>query len=344
MRDPRQPDFALLEKRSAILRALRDTLRDRAMLEVDTTMLHPAPAIEEHVDSFSCPMHHPQGGNEERFLHTSPEVAMKTLLSLGGGDMFQISHVFRNRQFSPLHQPEFTLVEWYRKNAGLENLFDDCQAMAATTINVIGSHHWRYRDASCDLQSKRWLRISVTDAFEKYCGIDLLATIDDPLFPDPRPFAHQAGLIGIRCDDKDHWDDIFFRIFTRLIEPELGRGRPTFLTDYPSPLALWARRNPDEPRLALRAELFLCGVEIANGFDELRDVEEFQHRVDVIRQRHEQRNHTPFIQDQQFLATMRRGLPACSGMALGLDRWIMLACGASRIQDVQWLPITMTPD
>ncbi len=338
-----------LRQRSMIIRRIRDYFHTTGMMEVDTPILRPHAAMEEHLQPVSCLVDHPLGEDTRYFLHPSPETAMKTLLSYGSDDIFQIGHVFRNREHSPLHRPEFTMVEWYRKNAGLEDLFRDCAKIVQAAVMVTQKKHWQWHHVSCDVgscdvgscdaescdvEAPILPQISVAQAFFDYCRIDIMATIDDPLLPDPRLLSQQAEKIGIRCAHDDFWDDIFFRILTDRIEPHLGCETPVFLTDYPTPLAIWAKPNPTDPRLSLRAEMFIAGIEIANGFDELLDLDECLRRVDSINIKRKERGKPALITDHGFIDSLRRGLPPCAGMALGLDRIVMLACGADDIHQI----------
>ena len=184
--------------------------------------------------------------------------------------------------------------------------------------------------------------MTVAEAFERHAGIDLLATAPDPAAPDLALLADQAGRLGIAARDGDHWDDLFFRVFLEHIEPKLGIGAPTVLTDYPISMAALSRPKPDDPRLAERFEIYVCGLELANAFGELTDpaVQRARFRADQALRRRLYGTEVPI--DEDFLAALEHGLPECAGIALGFDRLVMLATGAGHVEDVLWAPVAET--
>ena len=174
---------------------------------------------------------------------------------------------------------------------------------------------------------------------ERATGIDLLATAPDPLNPDADALRFAADGIGVRTDDGDTWEDIFFRIFLERIEPGLGAEVPTVLHSYPASMAALARLSPNDPRVSDRFEIFVCGMELANGYGELTGAAEQRTRFDVMMQQRIAAGREPLPVDGDFLAALESGIPDCAGIALGFDRLVMLATGADRIEDVLWVPV-----
>ncbi len=340
---PWRPDrlgqrLPLLANRGRILRALRGWFDSQHFLEVETPALQRSPGMEVHLKAFATDIEAPDGTHAPLYLHTSPEFAMKKLLAGGVPRLFQFARVWRNGERSDLHHPEFTMLEWYRAEAGYEDLMEDCEALLREALASIGATRFVWRGAVSD-PAQPFERLSVADAFRRYAGIDLLATTPDPQAPDAHALAARAASAGIRPRASDTWEDTFFRVMFERIEPRLGFDHPTILYDYPVSMAALSRPKPDDPRLAERFELYVCGVELANAFGELTDaaVQRRRFEADMATRRALYGNAYPI--DEDFLAALAHGLPPCAGIALGFDRLVMLATGADRIDDVLWLPV-----
>jgi lysyl-tRNA synthetase class 2 len=327
-----------LKQRGRILRALRSWFEGEGFLEVETPALQVSPGLEVHLRAFATTLETPQGGQAPLYLHTSPEFAMKKLLAGGVNRLFQFARVWRNGERSDLHHPEFTMLEWYRADAGYEALMADCEALLRATPSAAGTATLRWRGRECD-PALPFERLSVAEAFQRDAGIDLLATAPDPQVPDVRALAIAAERAGIRHDERDTWEDIFFRVMLERIEPGLGMGRPTILYDYPVSMAALSRPKPGDPRLAERFELYACGVELANAFGELTDAVQQRRRFEADRAMRRALYGEAYPIDEDFLDALAHGLPPCAGIALGFDRLVMLATGAERIEDVLWLPV-----
>jgi lysyl-tRNA synthetase class 2 len=250
----------------------------------------------------------------------------------------QFARVWRNGERSSLHHPEFTMLEWYRAEAGYETLMADCEALLRAALAASGEARLVWQGATSDV-SQPFERLSVAEAFQRHAGIDLLATAPDPQAPDAPALASSATHAGIRVRDADTWEDIFFRVMLERIEPTLGVGRPTILYDYPVSMAALSRPKPGDPRLAERFELYACGVELANAFGELTDAAVQRRRFEADRATRQALYGAAYPIDEDFLAALDHGLPPCAGIALGFDRLVMLATGATRIEDVLWLPV-----
>lgn len=329
----RQP---FLRARRRVLAALRHYLEARDFAEVETAILQISPGNEAHLHAFATELMAPDGARRPLFLHTSPEFACKKLLTAGEQRIFEFARVFRNRERGALHHPEFTMLEWYRTGEPYEALMDDCTVFLAVAAAAAGTDRFSFRGRDADPLATPE-RLTVAEAFRLYAGIDLLTTLTDRM-PDRNGLASQARTAGINLADDDSWSDIFSRILVERIEPRVGNGRATFLTEYPSPEAALARPNPSDPRVAERFELFMCGVELANGFGELTDPTVQRTRLEAEMTKKQQLYGERYPIDDDFLAALAH-MPAASGCALGFDRLAMLAARASRIEQVIWTPL-----
>ena len=322
---------AALMMRARIASALRAYFAERDFVEVDTPALQVSPGLEPHLAAFATTLNDGERA-ERRYLHTSPEFAMKKLLVAGMPRIFQLAHVFRDEIRSATHHPEFTMLEWYRAGEGLSRLIEDCQAL----LSLCPTLSWQGRD--CDPRAPIEI-ITVAEAFRRHAGIDVLASAPDPRAPAVDMLVAAAHSIGVATRSGDRWDDVFFRVFLERIEPHLGIGRATVLTEYPASMAALARLKPGDPRVAERFELYVCGLELANAFGELTDAAEQRRRFEADIALKRQLTGEAYPMDEDFLAALARGMPEASGIALGFDRLVMLATGAERIEDVLWLPL-----
>jgi lysyl-tRNA synthetase class 2 len=260
---------------------------------------------------------------------------MKKLLAAGERRIFSFQHVWRNRERTARHHPEFTLLEWYRVGQPYDALIDDCAAF----LRLTGSPVLRHGDLICDPLAPI-KRVSVAEAFERFAGIDLLATLDERgagLAPNLREACAASNLT---VADDDSWSDMFSKVLSDRIEPNLGLSQVVALDRYPACEAALARPAPDDPRVAERFELYACGVELANGFGELTDAVEQRRRFIAEMDEKERVYGTRYPLDEDFLTALAQ-MPPASGMALGFDRLVMLATGAPRIEDVIWTPLTL---
>jgi elongation factor P--(R)-beta-lysine ligase len=330
---------ARLETRERIRGAVRSFFAGRGYVEVDTPALQVSPGLEPHLRAFRTELHVPDElGAAMRYLHTSPEFAMKKLLVAGMPRIWQLAHVFRDGERSATHHPEFSMLEWYRVGASYRDLMAECAALVGTCQEAAGAEALVWRGRSADAR-RPWQRLSVESAFRQFCGIDLLATTPDPAAPDAERLAAAASRVGIPPHPGDDWEILYFRIFLERIEPNLGLGAPTILFDYPLSMAALSRRSPDDPRLAERFEVYVCGLELANAFGELTDPIEQRHRFVAEQAKKRALYGETYPIDEDFLAALEHGLPECAGIALGFDRLVMLATGAEDIEEVLWAPV-----
>ncbi|HEY4041688.1 MAG TPA: EF-P lysine aminoacylase EpmA [Rhodopila sp.] len=314
----------LLRRRAALTRAVRGFFLDRGYLEVETPYAVTAPGEEVHLRAFETALVRPDGTVERLWLHTSPEFAMKRLLVAGAGPIFQFARVWRNGEGSATHAAEFTMLEWYRPGAGMDALIDEVSDLLRAVLAPVA----RCRGVASELS--RFERLTVAEAFSRYGGVDLLAIGEDA--------GRLAAAAGVRLRVGETWEDLFFRLLLERIEPRLGRQHPTFLTHWPAAQAALARRDPADPRVGERFELFVCGIELANAFVELTDPAEQRARFVADRDRRMAMTGPDWPMDEDFLAALAHGMPASAGIALGFDRLAMIASGADRIGQVMWLP------
>lgn len=328
-RDTHADRRPVLLARGRIVSALRRWFEDQGFTEVDPAYLVVSPGNETHLHAFETVALDEGLTPRTRYLHTSPEFAMKKLLAAGEERIFTFSRVWRNREGGPRHAVEFTMLEWYRANAGYETLMADCTALMRLAAGAAGVTEFRHRDATCDPLAAP--RRTTLQAEARRHGVDLLATLGDPA-----ALAAQLGAIGLTTAPDDSWSDLFSRLLTARIEPGLGPG-PVILDAYPAPEAALARRSETDPRVAERFEVFACGLELANAFGELTDADEQRARFTADMDLREALYATRYPLDEDFLAALPQ-MPPAAGCALGLDRLVMLATGAPRLADVLWTP------
>jgi lysyl-tRNA synthetase class 2 len=313
-----------LRRRAGLAAATRAFFGARGFMEVETPCAVPAPGEEVHLQAWRTERLHPDGRAEPQWLHTSPEFAMKRLLAGGSGPIFQMARVWRNGEASATHAPEFTMLEWYSPGLGMAGLMDQTEAYLRAVLPPVVE----CRSVTTDLS--RFERLTVADAFARYVGADVLATAGDA--------AALAAGAGAVLRSGETWEDLFFRLLLERIEPRLGRAHPTFLTHWPAAQAALARRDPADPRVAERFELFVCSIELANAFVELTDAAEQRARFVEDRARRHAMGGEDWPLDEDFLAALAFGLPDCAGIALGFDRLAMIAADARSIGQVLWLP------
>jgi lysyl-tRNA synthetase class 2 len=328
-----------LELRGRLLAGLREFFAEAGFVEVQTPALQVSPGLEPHLQAFATVLHDPDSGAAlPRYLHTSPEFAMKKLLAGGMERIWQLTHVFRDGERSATHHPEFAMIEWYRAGASYRDIMADCEALLRRAQDAAGVDALRRRGDTADAR-RPWQYLSVADAFRDLAGIDLLATLSGPVNPDAGSLAAAAAQAGLTPHPGDDWETLFFRILLDRIEPRLGLSAPTILYDYPLAQAALARRKPEDPRLAERFEVYVCGLELANAFSELTDAAEQRARFEADQRKKRALYGETYPIDEDFLAALEHGLPVCAGIALGFDRLVMLAAGADHIEDVLWLPV-----
>jgi lysyl-tRNA synthetase class 2 len=323
--------------RNAIQAALRGFFAREDFIEVDTAVLQVSPGNEAHLHAFATEALTTDGQKAPFYLHTSPEFACKKLLAAGEERISCFAHVYRNRERGPLHHPEFTMLEWYRADESYESLMMDCVRILALATETVKTGKLAYRGAESDPFAGPE-RIGVAEAFERHAGIDLLASVAADGSTDRDYLAAETKRVGMRVADDDGWADLFSRVLVEKIEPHLGFGRITILDEYPISEAALARPSARDPRVAERFELYACGVELANGFGELTNAAEQRRRFEIEMAEKARVYGETYPIDEDFLAALPL-MPEASGIALGFDRLVMLATGASRIDQVLWAPV-----
>jgi lysyl-tRNA synthetase class 2 len=321
--------------RARITKALRDFFADRGFVEIETSVLVVSPGNETHIHAFASEQVAPAGTREQRYLRTSPEFSCKKLLAAGEDRIVEFARSFRNRERGALHHPEFTLLEWYRTNARYDVLMADCAEIVALAARTAGTRQFSWRGRMVDPFAEPE-RLTVAEAFARHAGINLLALLP----PQPMAsFAEAASKAGVRVAADDVWGDIFSRVLVELVEPHLGLGRPTVLCEYPAAQSPLATPSSRDPRLAERFEVYVCGVELANGCEELTDVSMQRRLLEQQMAEKERIYGERYPIDEELLTALALMSPA-SGVALGLDRLVMLATGATRIDQVLWTPLS----
>lgn len=318
--------------RGRIMAALRGWFEARDFVEAETAILQVSPGNEAHLHAFATELVGPDARRMPLYLHTSPEFAAKKLLAAGEPRLFTFARVFRNRERGALHHPEFTMLEWYRANEPYGALVEDCAALMRAAAEAAGTARFTFRGREADAFAPPE-RITVAEAFARHAGIDLLALLDDR-----DALAAAAKQQGLRVAGDDTWADVFSRVISEKIEPQLGIGRATILDEYPVSEAALARPTARDPRVAERFELYVCGVEVANAFGELTDPAEQRRRFEAEMTEKERVHGERYPLDEDFLAALAQ-MPPASGIALGFDRLVMLATGAPRIEQVLWTPV-----
>jgi lysyl-tRNA synthetase class 2 len=329
-----------LMARNRITSALRAHFAAADFVEVEPAALQVSPGNEAHLHAFRTEAIAPDGQRAAFFLHTSPEFACKKLLAAGERRIVSFSRVFRNRERGPLHHPEFTMLEWYRAGEPYETLMADTARLLALAADAAGTRTLAFRGHTAD-PFREPERLTVAEAFERFAGIDLLVRIERGGATDRDGLAADLRAAGLRVAEDDTWSDLFSRVLVERVEPRLGLGRATILDHYPIVEAALARPTARDARLAERFEVYACGVELANAFGELTDPAEQRRRFEAEMTEKRRVYGESYPLDEDFLSALAV-MPQASGIALGLDRLVMLATGASRIEQVLWTPVAET--
>lgn len=322
--------------RGRIIAAIRRYFRDRDFVEVECGALQVSPGNEAHLHGMRVEVVGPGGVSAPYYLHTSPEFACKKLLAAGEPRIFDLARVFRNRERGPLHASEFTMLEWYRAREPYAQVMADAVALLSIAAEAEGCQWLTFDGRTCD-PNLAPERLSVSEAFKRHAGIDLAAALDKAGNGRRDVLAKAALGAGLRVTDDDTWSDLFSKILSAKVEPALGLERATLLDEYPRVEAALAQPCPHDPRFAERFELYACGVELANGFGELTDAGEQRARFEAEMAEKERVYGERYPIDEDFLAALTE-MPPASGVALGLDRLVMLANGARHIDDILWTP------
>jgi lysyl-tRNA synthetase class 2 len=311
-----------LRARARILEGIRSFFRERGFLEVDPPIAQAYPNIDPNI--FPVKIADAAGKAERFYLHTSPELAMKKLLAAGSGDIFFLGKVFRDREGSPLHSPEFTLLEWYRVGGGADAVMRDVEELVRTLARTIAGDAVVHGDGRRIPVDGPWPRRELDDAFRELLGAGMA---------DGTALREALDRKGLRPGADESWEDLFHRACLDVVEPALVELGACFLTGYPTALGAMARRRPGRPDVSERFEGFVAGVELVNGYEELTDPAEQEARLLALAGRHRGSTGETLPVDPEFLEALRRGLPPCAGAALGVDRLVMLLLGKDDIAE-----------
>ena len=322
-----------LIRRFQIITAIRRFFAEEGFVEIETPALVPSPGLEPHLSALEVSCTRPEGTKSKKYLHTSPEYCMKKLLGKGWERIFQICRVFRDGEIGRTHQIEFTMLEWYRAHADYTKIMEDCEKLLAFVAReLFGIDECIWRGKRVDL-SPPFEKISVARAMHDYGGVDIDKN------GDSASLLREAKRKGYRfaAGEDYSFEDIFFKIFLEAVEPRLGDPKPTILYDYPAGMAALSRLKPGLPHLAERFELYIGGIELANAFSELNDPEEQRKRFEEEQQTRARLGRPVYPIDEELLQALAK-MPPSAGIALGVDRLIMLLCDAASIEEVIAFP------
>lgn len=320
--------IANLAARAKALAAVRAFFAERSFLEVETPLLVPSPGLEIHLDAVVA------GAG---YLITSPEYQMKRLLAVGLERIYQVCKCFRGNEHGPHHASEFSMIEWYRGYAELAAIIRDTEELVCEVVTAVaGAPIARVHDATGGQAIVRsidvtppWPHLTVREAMARFANVEVHG--DEPA----AVLVAKVRAAGIEVADGTAWDDAFFAAFLARVEPAIAAlDRPVILEDWPAPLAALAKRKESDPAVALRFEAYVGGIELANAFGELTDPVEQRARFEDDLKIRRERGRDVYPIDEKLLAALSEGLPPSAGIALGFDRLVMLATGATHIQEV----------
>ncbi|KKT37578.1 MAG: hypothetical protein UW37_C0012G0002 [Candidatus Gottesmanbacteria bacterium GW2011_GWA2_44_17] len=335
--------------RERVIKKIRSFFDERGFHEVETPMLIRHPPAESYLDVFETVLLDRHRNPTKAYLSTSPEVALKKLMVAGMGNCYSLTKSFRNTEAGDrLHNPEFTILEWYRVGATYTDIMKECEDLILHLLNTISFDHDKakpcrqglalnsqtlsYRDNYINL-APPWERISVKEAFQKYARVDLeeFSTIQNA--------RRIAVSMGYSVANENAWEELYNQIFLNEVEPHLGINRPTILYDFPVAVAALAKKKESDPRFAERFELYIGGLELGDCYTELTDWKEQKTRFDKEMKEIQRLGKTSYDYDHDFIEALRVGLPECSGIAVGVDRLIMLLTDSVNVADVLLFPI-----
>ncbi len=325
--------WELFRIRSQILQRIRDFFNRRGFLEIDAPLLTPYPTLDNNIRSIDLDIRDFNGKSHRLFMHTSPEHAMKKLLAAGAEKIYFLGKVFRDGELTHLHNPEFTMLEWYHTDADYHDIQKDTEELIRFVSDpILSDQTMDYQNSRIDL-SLPWECVTVRDLFLKHAAHDLEKSdrVED--------LRESASILDISYQIEDDWETLFFRIFLEKIEPHLGYPKPTFVTDYPARLGLMARNKTDQPGWAERVELYIAGIELANGYSELTDPEEQKERFSHEQRKVQAATGKSCPLDEELIEALKMGFPPSAGMSIGVDRLVMLLSNKTHIQDVLLFPM-----
>ena len=316
-------------------RLIREWFREHDFLEAETPIMRPTPSQEPYLEPFAVTVKNERGQTVPGALITSPEFSLKKLLTVGYPRLFELARCFRNGEpADDSHNPEFTMLEWYRANADYRDLMNDTESLVSDlALKLHPGPLTQHPDL--DL-SKPWERLTVRDALSRYASIDLDALLDAE--SSEQAFRDVLLARGMVVRGDESFDECFFKVFLTEVEPKLGLTKPTMLYDYPASMAALARLKAEDPRYAERVEVYAGGLELSNGFSELTNAEEQRKRFIEDQEVKRREGKQVFPIDEEFIAALAGGYPPSTGNAMGVDRLTMLLLDAPSIRDVLFFP------
>lgn len=318
----------IYETRVEILRLIREFFWSEGFVETDTPLAVRYPSQEPYLNFFPISVKHPSGSEHQMFLRTSPEFALKKLLAAGFPKIFEIGKCFRNvEDFGGTHNPEFTMIEWYRAPGGYADFMDDMERLYKFVAEKTGITTMKYNQREIKVDQS-WDRLSMKAVWKKYVGAELDNLLE---------FNHLAKFAtarGYAVNKDDQYDDIFFKIFLNEIEPYLGLERPLFVYDYPAIMTSLSRKCAADHRYAERVECYISGLEMCNGFGELTDADLQNKQLERDLALRAALGKETWPVDPDFIAALRSGMPPAGGVAMGVDRMVVLFTGANDINEV----------
>lgn len=325
-------DWEIFHLRSRVLSAIRDFFRDRGYLEIESPLLTPYPTLDANIHSIQVIVEDHVGSPHSCFLHTSPEHAMKKLIAAGAKKIYYLGKVFRDQEVSLLHNPEFTMLEWYRTDADYRAIQDETEALVGYIAqSVLDTFQFTFNGRTLDL-TPSWDRIPLRQLFLERTGTDLSDCLE------LQSILKVAGNNGVDVGNGDNWETVFFRIYLEKIERDMGCPKPLFIEDYPLCMGMMAKPKDSDGEWVERTELYIGGLELANGYTELTDPEEQRGRfLADLAVKEKTSPYTPVL-DEELIEALQSGLPPTAGIALGVDRLIMLLANRPDIQDVLPFP------
>lgn len=320
-------------QRERIINAVRLFFQQEQFHEVETPILLAHPAAESYLDVFETKLLDRQRQGTPAYLSTSPELSLKKLIVAGIGNCYSITKSFRNMETdSYTHNPEFTILEWYRVGATYTALMDDCQRLLLFINHALGKGDTlTYQKTTFDL-SRPWEKITIKEAFKKWANIDF----DE--FLDEKQARRIAAQKGYTVSNNNTWEELYDQIYLNEIEPHLGKDSPTIIYEFPGCLAALSKKKPDNPNYAERFEWYIGKLELGDCYTELTNWKEQQDRFDQELQEVKRLEKTPYDYDHDFIHALQVGMPDTSGIAVGLDRLIMLFTDTTHIADTLFFP------
>ena len=324
--------------REKVLRAIRAFFEERNFHEVETPLLLSHPPAESYLDVFETSLLDRSRNRQKAYLSTSPEVPLKKLMVAGLGDCYALTKSFRNMETQgTLHNPEFTILEWYRKGVDYRAIMSDCeellrfiyQRIHGTSTGDELSLTYHNQEIRLDVP---WERLTMVQAFAKWAKVDFIEFLT---MKNATAIAKQKGYT---VEPATTWEELYNQIFLNEVEPHLGRNRPTILYEFPGSMAALAKRKDADPRFAERFEFYIGGLELGDCYSELTDWQEQQERFENELEMIRKAGKTAYEYDKDFIHALQVGLPDCSGIAIGVDRLVMLFSGATTIQETLFFP------